>query len=75
MSPCLLSFLCLFLLQLSLFPVSLCVKPHVIIFFPSQTLCHKGVDDKMYFLQEEKRKAVIDGVSTLLSVLSPDCFG
>lgn len=27
------------------------------------------------FLQEKKRKAVIDGVSTLLSVLSLGCFG
>lgn len=51
------------------------VLSHIWYSFPSQTHCHKGVDDKVCFLQEKKRKAVIDGVSIPLSVLSPDCFG
>lgn len=56
---------CIFLLRLSLFPVSQHVKPHVgFIFSPSQTLCHKGVDDKLCLLRKKE---------TLWWMMSPHC--
>ena len=65
-----------FPVTVSFIPISPCAKTIVIIFPPSQTLCHEGVDAKLLSLAGRgEKKAMMDGVSTLLSVLTPDCFG